>query len=102
MSSNADVLRQISDLLMSHASVRQRVRGHEPVGLSRRPNAPRTITILAAIALTIVGVSVCLHEIGPVSDLLAKANLEPTKEQGQLALLLSPALLVVGSFFRGI
>lgn len=100
MASNADVLRQVGELLMRHSSVRAR-RG-EPIGLSRRPNAPRLITIAVAIGLTLVGLAVTVHPIQPVLDLLDKAGIEPTREQGWWALVLSPALLVVGSLFRGI
>jgi hypothetical protein len=102
MAGNADVLRQVVDLLSQHASVRERVRGSEPIGLSRRPNAPRFVTVVAALALTVVGIAVNLHQIKPITDLLANANVELTKQQGWLALLASPALLIIGSFFRGI
>jgi hypothetical protein len=87
---------------MQHSSVRTRVRGSEPIGLSRRPNAPRFVTIVLAVALTVVGLAVTVHPIKPVLDLLDKAGVEPTRKQGWWALVASPALLVVGSFFRGI
>ena len=102
MASNVDVLRQIGGLLMQHSSVRERVRGSEPIGLSRRPNAPRFVTIVLAVALTVVGLAVTVHPIQPVLDALDKAGIEPTRDQGWWALVASPALLVVGSFFRGI
>ncbi|HEX8001260.1 MAG TPA: hypothetical protein VF519_01035 [Mycobacteriales bacterium] len=102
MASNVDVLRQIGNLLMQRSSVRNRVRGSEPIGLSRRPNAPRFVTIVLAVGLTVVGLAVTVHPIQPVLDLLENANVDVTKEQGWWALIASPALLVVGSFFRGI
>lgn len=104
MTSNADVLRQVVNLLMSRASVPEsrRRRGGDGIGLSRRPNAPKTVTILAAIALTVVGVAVDLHPIQPVLDLLANANIELTRTQGWYCLLASPALLVAGSLLRGL
>jgi hypothetical protein len=102
MAGNADVLRQVADLLMSRASVPARRGRGGDIALSRRPNAPRLVTVLAAVALTVAGIHVNLHHIQQVGDLLAKANIEPTRQQGWLALLASPALLVVGSFFRGI
>lgn len=102
MASNADVLRQIGGLLMRRASVRDRAGGRESVGLSRRPNAPRFFTIVLAVALTVIGLAVTVHPIQPVLDLLDDAGIEVTRDQGWWALIGSPALLVVGSFFRGI
>ena len=103
MASNADLVRQLGGLLMQHATVRERVRGgSEPIGLSRRPNAPRFVTIVLAVALTVVGLAVTVHPIQPILDALDKAGIEPTRDQGWWALVASPALLVVGSFFRGI
>lgn len=102
MASNAQVLRQIGNLLMQRSSVRNRVRGSEPIGLSRRPNAPRFVTIILAVALTVIGLAVTVHPIQPVVDLLKNANVELSRDQGWWALLASPVLLVIGSFFRGI
>jgi hypothetical protein len=102
MASNADVARQIGRLLMQRSSVRNRVRGSEPIGVSRRPNAPRFVTIVLAVALTVIGLAVTVHPIQPVIDLLDKAGVELSREQGWLALHASPVLLVIGSFFRGI
>jgi hypothetical protein len=102
MASNAQVLKQIGNLLMQRSTVRNRVRGSEPVGLSRRPNAPRFVTIILAVALTVIGLAVTVHPIQPVIDLLDKGGIELSKEQGWLALHGSPLLLVIGAFFRGI
>ncbi len=107
MAGNADLLAQVARVLMSRASVPERGsyrrrRPGEHVGLSRRPNAPRLVTIAAAVALTVAGLAVTFHPMRPVLDLLANAGIEPTDEQGYLALLASPALLVLGSFFRGL
>lgn len=102
MASNADVLRQIGNLLMQRSTVRNRARGSEPIGLSRRPNAPRFVTIVLAVALTVVGLAVTVHPIQPVLDLLDKGGIEVSREQGWWALHGSPLLLVIGSFFRGI
>ena len=108
MAGRGDVLGQLVRLLMRRASVPNRSRGYrsrrggEEIGLSRRPNAPRFVTILAAIALTVVGVALTVHPIQPVLDLIADRGIEATRDHGRLALLASPALLVVGSFFRGI
>lgn len=62
-----------------------------------RPNAPRMITLLLAIALTIVGLSVTTLHIGFVDDLLKSADVKLTREQGFWALLASPVLLILGS-----
>ena len=103
MASNADVVRRVVDLLRSRPEVRRRARSGGPVGISARPNAPRMVTILVAIGLTLVGLTVTdTVVIGPIQDLLTNADLSLTDEQGWLALLASPVLLVIGSFFRGI
>lgn len=102
MASNADVLRQIGKVLMQRSTVRNRARRGEPIGLSRRPNAPRFVTIVLAVALTLVGLAVTVHPIQPVLDLLDKGGIEVSREQGWWALHGSPLLLVVGSLFRGI
>jgi hypothetical protein len=62
-----------------------------------RPNAPRMITVLLAIALTVVGVSLTVQPIGFVHDLLKSAGIRPTREQAHWMLLASPLLLVAGS-----
>jgi len=105
MASNTVVARRILDLLMQRPEVRTRARRATKgdIGLSVRPNAPKLVTIIVAVALTLVGLVVTdTVTIAPIADLLANAELELTKEQGWLALAASPALLVVGSFFRGI
>lgn len=102
MASNVDVLRQIGNLLMQRSSVRNRARSGESIGISRRPNAPRFVTIVLAVALTVIGLAVTVHPIQPILDLLKDANIEMTRDQGWWALLASPVLLVIGSFFRGI
>lgn len=102
MASNAEVARRLGRMLMSRPQVRSRARRGEPVRMSTRPNAPRLVTIAVALALTLVGIAVSLTPIQPVLDLLASFDLELSKEQGWLALLASPALLVAGSYLRGV
>ncbi|HEU0131998.1 MAG TPA: hypothetical protein VFQ85_13500 [Mycobacteriales bacterium] len=108
MAGNADVLGQLARVLMQRASVParggyRRSRAGEDIGLSRRPNAPKFVTIVLAVLLTVVGLAVShVYEIRPILDFLADRDVELTRQQGYLALLASPALLVVGSFFRGI
>ena len=102
MASNAEAARRLGRMLMSRPQVRRRARGDEAIGLSTRPNAPRLITIAVAIALTLVGIAVSLTPIQPVLDLLKNFDVELSKEQGWLALLVSPALLIAGSYLRGV
>lgn len=105
MASNADVARRVVDLLMRRPEVRDRARRarSEGIGLSRRPNAPKLVTIIVALLLTVIGLAVTgVVEIQAVVDLLDDAGLELTEEQGWLALAASPALLVAGSFLRGL
>ncbi|HVF20874.1 MAG TPA: hypothetical protein VNA14_11625 [Mycobacteriales bacterium] len=105
MASNAQVIRQVAELLMRRPEVRRRGRRprRDDIGLSTRPNAPRFVTIVVAVLLTLVGLAVTRTvEIQPILDLLAQADLELTQEQGWLALAASPALLVAGSFLRGL
>lgn len=102
MASNGDVLRQVARVLMQRSTVRNRARRGEPIGVSRRPNAPRFVTCVLAVGLTVVGLAVTIHPIQPILDLLADNDIRVTREQGWWALVASPALLVVGSFFRGI
>jgi hypothetical protein len=70
--------------------------------MSTKPNAPRLITIAVSLLLMLVGIAVSLTPIQPVLDLLKSVDLELSKEQGWLALLASPALLVAGSYLRGV
>lgn len=105
MASNAQVARRVVELLLARPEVRRRGRRprKDDIGLSTRPNAPRFVTIIVAVLLTLVGLAVTdTVAMRPVLDLLAEANLELTTEQGWLALLASPALLVAGSFLRGL
>lgn len=105
MASNADVARRLVDLLMKRPEVRDRARRarSEGIGLSTRPNAPKLVTIIVAVLLTVVGLAVTgAVEIQAVVDLLDDAGLELSEEQGWLALAASPTLLVAGSFLRGL
>lgn len=105
MASNTQVAKRVYDLLMSRPEVRRR--GRRPakgdIGLSTRPNAPRFVTIVVAVLLTILGLAVTgTVEVGLVTDFLADNDLTLSKEQGWLALAGSPLLLVAGSFLRGL
>jgi hypothetical protein len=65
-----------------------------------RTNAPRLVTIALALALTIAGLHITgTVTIGLVGDLLNQIGLDGlTKDEGYLALLASPVLLIAGSF----
>lgn len=67
-----------------------------------RTNAPKMVTIVVAVALTVVGLSVTILPIDPVNRLLAETGVDITREHGYWALLASPVLLIAGSLFRGL
>ena len=70
---------------------------------SFRPNAPRMVTVLASIALILLGLTVSgTVSIGFVSDLLARTDLQLTQEQGFWMLFASPVLLILGSLLPGL
>jgi hypothetical protein len=109
----SNVVTRVLDILMSRPETRawgRRVgrsaasRAGTGGGLwpSLRPNAPRMITVLVAVALTVVGVSLTVHEVSFVNDFLVENEIEITKDQAYLALTASPLLLVAGSLLRGL
>ena len=63
-----------------------------------RPNAPKMVTVLVAVALTVIGLSLTVFPIDAVTDLLREAGIKLTQEQKWLALAASPTLLIVASF----
>ena len=68
-------------------------------GFTLRPNAPRMITCVVAVLLTVAGLSVVL----PIPALEAQlTELGMTRDHGFIALVASPLLLVAGSFMRGL
>jgi hypothetical protein len=67
-----------------------------------RPNAPKMITVVIAVALTIVGLSLTVLPIDPVTDVLREVGLRLTKEQRWLVLAASPVLLIIASFVPGL
>lgn len=105
MASNAQTARRIAELLMKRPEVRSRARRATKggIGLSSRPNAPKLVTIVVAVLLTVIGLAVTeVVAIQPVIDLLEQAELSLSESQGWLALLASPVLLILGSFLRGL
>lgn len=105
MASNAQVARRVAELLMKRPEVRDRARRarQDGIGLSTKPNAPKLVTIVVAVLLTVLGLAVTeTVSIPPVIDALEQAELTLSESQGWLALLASPVLLVLGSFFRGL
>ena len=63
-----------------------------------RPNAPKMVTVLVAVVLTVIGLSLTVLPIDPVTDLLREVGLKLTKEQKWLTLAASPILLIIASF----
>lgn len=76
--------------------------GAADAGVSFRPNAPRTVTVVAAVALTIVGAAHTVIPIPAVVDLVAGYWSGFSVEEAWMALIAAPALLVAGSFLRGL
>ena len=104
-------LDRILDVLVSRPGYRYGNRNRrrsdydDDASLSLKPNAPRMITVVISIALAVAGlVATGTVEIAFVRDLLLELNLTPEQylDYGHYALVASPALLVIGSFFRGI
>jgi hypothetical protein len=63
-----------------------------------RPNAPRLITLILAVVLTVVGLTVSnTLEIAFIDSLIRDAGWELTVEHGYWMLLASPVLLILGS-----
>ena len=73
-----------------------------------RPNPPRLVTVVIAVALLVVGMSATVFPfdfvdaaLGVVQDYLG-TSFEVTREVGWLFLLAGDALLVAGSLLPGI
>ncbi len=78
--------------------------------VSLRPNPPRMVTVLTAIALVVIGLSLTLVPIGPLNEFLAE-YVNPTlsgygftldRQLGYICLAAGPTLLVIGSLLPGI
>jgi hypothetical protein len=73
-----------------------------------RPNAPRLITVVLAVALILVGLSATVFPIDLVNQALAIVqqtigfDIQVTTEIGWLFLLVGDLLLVAGSLLPGI
>ena len=69
-----------------------------------KTNAPRMVTVLAALVLTAVGVCLAILDITAMSDPVMDAvgTMLTQQEAGWWALAISPVLLAVGSFFKGV
>jgi hypothetical protein len=99
-------LRRLVEFLWARPEVRSRARtiGRDGIGVSRRLNPPKVITILLAVGLTIVGLAVTVSPdaLEFVNELLADAEVTVDEELGWVALLVSPVLLIAGSVMRGL
>jgi hypothetical protein len=73
-----------------------------------RPNPPRLVTVVLAIALIVVGMSATVFPIDIVSEMLGYVwsfigfEIDITPEVGWVFLLLGDGLLVAGSLLPGI
>ena len=71
-----------------------------------RTNAPRMVTVVVAVALTIVGLALSVFDtsaiVDPVMEWVVDAGWDLTQDEaGWAALLASPLLLAAGSFLKG-
>ena len=103
-SGSLSTIERLARFLLARPDLTRRARSYagDDIGFSWRPNAPKLITVLLAVALTIVGLSVTELPIDWVNEQLMEANFELTEEQGWMALGASPLLLIAGSLFRGL
>ena len=67
-----------------------------------RPNAPKMVTVVVAVALTVIGLSLTVLPIDAVTDLLRELGVKLTREQKWLTLAASSTLLVIASFVKGL
>jgi hypothetical protein len=73
-----------------------------------RPNPPRLVTLVLAVALVVIGVSATIFPLDFVNEALALVqgeigtSIEVTTEIGWLCLLAANLLLVAGSLLPGI
>ncbi|MBW3664471.1 MAG: hypothetical protein KY469_15325 [Actinobacteria bacterium] len=72
-----------------------------------RTNAPRMVTVVLAVALTLAGLSLTTFHVAAVDEavmeLVSGAGLElDPREAGWWALLLSPLLLTAGSLLKDV
>ena len=64
-----------------------------------RTNAPRLITVLIALAFTVLGLSSTILPIQVINDALFQVGFSLSREQAWIALAGSPILLIIGSIF---
>jgi hypothetical protein len=73
-----------------------------------RPNPPYLATVVIAVILMVIGVSLegSLFSIAPlnqvVGDVLALVGVTATQEIGRILMIVAPVLLIVGSLTRGL
>lgn len=73
-----------------------------------RPNPPRMVTVVVAVALAVVGailawpIEPAIGVLTPLANVLSPIGLGLDQQTGFLFLFLSPALLVVGSLLPNI
>jgi len=73
-----------------------------------KPNPPYLATVVIAIVLMVVGLSLegslfSIAQLNQVVDqVLGVIGMDATREVGRVLVVVAPALLIVGSLFRGI
>ena len=67
-----------------------------------RPNPPRMVTVIIAIALLVVGLAGTVISIPAVNEALATYEIPFDRTIAYLALLAAPMLLVIGSLLPDI
>ena len=103
MSSLGSPGRLLGALLSRPHGYGRRNRRHEDDGFTLRPNPPRMATVVAAVILTVLGLSVSgVLVIPAVNEFIAERRWSITRDHGFVALIASPMLLIAGSFLRGL
>jgi hypothetical protein len=70
--------------------------------MALRTNAPRMVTVVLAIGLTLAGLSATVLPMGFVDEVLSGMGFELTRDQAWWCLLASPALLIAGSLLANL
>jgi hypothetical protein len=100
-----DAIDRIEQILQKPTIQRARARGLGPdiTSLRFRPNPPKMVTLILAVLLAIVGLSVSgTLSIGLVDDLLKNLDWNLSVSEGYWLLFASPVLLIAGSLLPGL
>ena len=92
---------------MQNGRARRRARRHDP-RMKLHPNPPRMVTVVLAVALGVIGLSLAwpiapaVSLLAPVADAVKGFGIAFDAQLGWLCLFASSALLVAGSLLPGI